>query len=108
MLHGSKEGAGLLGKKKGWRRDLEDCWREPQAPTNCVESHPYQFGRDWAGKAKNPFRFGSAVPIANLPAQSPVESAPMAPEYEDIADLINDPVAQLLLGGRVQTLREAE
>jgi hypothetical protein len=32
----------------------------------------------------------------------------MAPEREDMACLSNDPVAQLLLRGEAQTLREAE
>ena len=32
----------------------------------------------------------------------------MAPEYETPSNLTDDPVAQLLLSGRVQTLREAE
>jgi len=32
----------------------------------------------------------------------------MAPELEDITRLSSDPVAQLLLRGRAQTLREAE
>jgi hypothetical protein len=32
----------------------------------------------------------------------------MAPEREDITRLSNDPVAQLLLRGRAETLREAE
>jgi hypothetical protein len=32
----------------------------------------------------------------------------MASEHEDIRSLTSDPVAQLLLSGQVQTLREAE
>ena len=32
----------------------------------------------------------------------------MTVEYEDITSITNDPVARLLLSGRVQTLREAE
>jgi hypothetical protein len=32
----------------------------------------------------------------------------MTPELEDITSLSSDPVAQLLLGGRAETLHEAE
>jgi len=32
----------------------------------------------------------------------------MTPERDDITQLSNDPVAQLLLSGKAQTLREAE
>ena len=32
----------------------------------------------------------------------------MAPELEDVTRVVSDPVAQLLLRGRAQTLREAE
>jgi hypothetical protein len=32
----------------------------------------------------------------------------MAPEHEDLSELMQDPVARLLLSGKAQTLREAE
>jgi hypothetical protein len=32
----------------------------------------------------------------------------MAPELEDVTSISSDPVAKLLLGGRVETLRDAE
>ncbi len=32
----------------------------------------------------------------------------MTPERDDLTQLLNDPVAQLLLSGKAQTLREAE
>ena len=35
-------------------RPWENGWAKPQAVTDCVESHPYLFIREWSGRA--PFR----------------------------------------------------
>jgi hypothetical protein len=65
-------------------RPWENGWGEPQAPTDCVESHPYQFMRDWTGRNKNPFRMREMATLSGKPRLQP------AHQKRDVPILINE------------------
>ena len=46
-------------------RPWENGWAEPQAATDCVESHPYLFIREWSGRA--PFRMSELAKTSGVP-----------------------------------------
>ena len=46
-------------------RPWENGWAEPQAATDCVESHPYLFIREWSGRA--PFRMSELATTSGVP-----------------------------------------
>ncbi|MBN2475818.1 MAG: hypothetical protein JXB62_14495 [Pirellulales bacterium] len=46
-------------------RPWENGWAEPQAPTDCVEAHPYLFIRDWFGG--KPFRLSELATTSGKP-----------------------------------------
>ncbi|NLS96322.1 MAG: hypothetical protein GXX96_29645 [Planctomycetaceae bacterium] len=46
-------------------RPWENGWAEPQAATDCVESHPYLFIRQWSGRA--PFRMSELAKTSGVP-----------------------------------------
>ncbi len=46
-------------------RPWENGWAEPQAPTDCVESHPYLFIRTWTGG--KPFRLSEMPQVPPAP-----------------------------------------
>ncbi len=46
-------------------RPWENGWEAPQSPTDCVESHPYLFIRNWNGK--KPFRLTEMPTISGVP-----------------------------------------
>jgi hypothetical protein len=46
-------------------RPWENGWAEPQATTDCVESHPYLFIRQWSGR--EPFRMSELAKTSGVP-----------------------------------------
>jgi hypothetical protein len=46
-------------------RPWENGWAEPQAATDCVESHPYLFIREWSGR--EPFRMSELANTSGVP-----------------------------------------
>ncbi len=50
-------------------RPWENGWAAPQSPTDCVESHPYLFIRDWAGGP--PFRMSEMSSLSPVPLLQP-------------------------------------
>jgi beta-galactosidase len=46
-------------------RPWENGWAEPQSPTDCVESHPYRFYRDWS--STNRFRMSEFATMSGVP-----------------------------------------
>ncbi len=46
-------------------RPWENGWAEPQAATDCVESHPYLFIRQWSGR--EPFRMSELATTSGVP-----------------------------------------
>ncbi len=46
-------------------RPWENGWAEPQAATDCVESHPYLFIRGWTGK--EPFHMSEMATLSGVP-----------------------------------------
>ena len=46
-------------------RPWENGWEAPQSPTDCVESHPYLFIRDWNGQ--KPFRLTEMPTVSGVP-----------------------------------------
>jgi beta-galactosidase len=46
-------------------RPWENGWAEPQAATDCVESHPYLFIREWSGR--EPFRMSELATTSGVP-----------------------------------------
>ncbi len=46
-------------------RPWENGWAEPQAATDCVESHPYLFIRQWSGR--EPFRMSELAKTSGVP-----------------------------------------
>ena len=46
-------------------RPWENGWAEPQAPTDCVESHPYLFIRGWS--QGQPFRMSEMASLSGQP-----------------------------------------
>jgi len=47
-------------------RPWENGWGEPQSPTDCVESHPYFFIRDW--QSTNRFHLSELESMSGVPA----------------------------------------
>ncbi|RMG00618.1 MAG: hypothetical protein D6741_06500 [Planctomycetota bacterium] len=63
-------------------RPWENGWGEPQAVTDCVESHPYLFIRDWTGR--EPFRMSELAEHDGTPRlQEPQKK-------RDVAIIINE------------------
>lgn len=50
-------------------RPWENGWSEPQSPTDCVESHPYQFIRMWS--QKKPFYLKEMADLPGVPSLNP-------------------------------------
>lgn len=48
-------------------RPWENGWGEPQAPTDCVESHPYLFSRGMPWKKGDPFRLAEMPGVDTAP-----------------------------------------
>jgi hypothetical protein len=46
-------------------RPWENGWSEPQSPTDCVESHPYFFARDWSGQGR--FHLSELAGMSGVP-----------------------------------------
>ena len=46
-------------------RPWENGWAEPQAATDCVESHPYLFIRQWSGR--EPFHMSELAALSGVP-----------------------------------------
>jgi hypothetical protein len=46
-------------------RPWENGWSEPQSPTDCVESHPYFFSRDWSGQGR--FHLSELAGMSGVP-----------------------------------------
>jgi hypothetical protein len=63
-------------------RPWENGWAEPQMATDCVESHPYLFIREWSGG--QPFR------LADLAEHSGVPALQDAQRKLDVPVLINE------------------
>ncbi|MEI7732299.1 MAG: glycoside hydrolase family 2 TIM barrel-domain containing protein [Verrucomicrobiota bacterium] len=64
------------------QRPWENGWGEPQSPTDCVESHPYQFIRDW--QSKKPFR------MSEMPELPLTPSLQTAQKKLDVPIIINE------------------
>ena len=57
-------------------RPWENGWAEPQSPTDCVESHPYRFSRDWS--STNRFRMSEFATMSGVPdLQNPQKKLPV-------------------------------
>jgi beta-galactosidase len=56
------------------RRPWENGWAEPQSPTDCVESHPYLFIRDWASHGKEHFRMSELAKMDGKPGLNAAQS----------------------------------
>jgi hypothetical protein len=63
-------------------RPWENGWAEPQSPTDCVESHPYLFIKDWAGN--RPFL------LKDLEKTSPVPGLNAAQKKLRVPIIINE------------------
>ncbi len=48
-------------------RPWENGWGEPQSPTDCVESHPYRFNRDWTSDGKQHFSMSEFAKMSGVP-----------------------------------------
>jgi hypothetical protein len=48
-------------------RPWENGWGEPQSPTDCAESHPYRFIRDWSSQGKQHFSMSEFAKMPGVP-----------------------------------------
>jgi len=66
-------------------RPWENGWAEPQATTDCVESHPYLFSRGWVGKKDvAPFR------LSEMPKVDPKPKLNKEQQAIDVPIIINE------------------
>jgi hypothetical protein len=64
------------------QRPWENGWAEPQSDTDCVESHPYLFIKEWSGRA--PFRLREMATTSGVPRLNEEQ------RKRDVAIIINE------------------